>query len=173
MEAGTGICTWGCGWLGASDLKGSWLMGNCVKFRLQSHSSKMWNTHSTPRRMPCPEQLRSKQITKESQLYLKLLTGAVLDRGPWQAASVGCFAVQALSCVQLSATPWTAAHQAAVFIIPVFHHLLEFAQTHVHWGSAAIQPSHPRLSPSPPAFDLSQHQGLFQWVIASYVRQIE
>ena len=160
MEAGTGICTWGCGWLGASDLKGSWLMGNCVKFRLQSHSSKMWNTHSTPRRMPCPEQLRSKQITKESQLYLKLLTGAVLDRGPWQAASVGCFAVQALSCVQLSATPWTAAHQAAVFIIPVFHHLLEFAQTHVHWGSAAIQPSHPRLSPSPPAFDLSQHQGI-------------
>ena len=38
------------------------------------------------------------------------------------------------------------------------------AQTHVHQVSDAIQPSHPLLSPSPPAFNLSQHQGLFQWV---------
>ena len=38
------------------------------------------------------------------------------------------------------------------------------AQTHVHWVSDAIQPSHPLSSPSPPAFNLSQHQGLFQWV---------
>ena len=37
-------------------------------------------------------------------------------------------------------------------------------QTHVHWLGDAIQPSHPLLSPSPPAFNLSQHQGLFQWV---------
>ena len=42
--------------------------------------------------------------------------------------------------------------------------LLEFAQTHVHWVSDAIQPSHPLLSPSPPAFNFSQHQGLFKWV---------
>ena len=47
---------------------------------------------------------------------------------------------------------------------PVHHHLLEFAQTHVHWVGDAIQPSHPLLSPSPPAFNLCQHQGLFQWV---------
>ena len=46
----------------------------------------------------------------------------------------------------------------------VHHQLLELAQTHVHWVSDAIQPSHPLLSPSPPAFNLSQHQGLFQWV---------
>ena len=45
---------------------------------------------------------------------------------------------------------------------PVLHHLPEFAQTHVHWVSDAIQPSHPLSSPSPPAFNLSQHQGLFQ-----------
>ena len=44
---------------------------------------------------------------------------------------------------------------------PVLHHLLEFAQTHVHWVSDAIQPSHPLSSPSFPAFSLSQHQGLF------------
>ena len=44
--------------------------------------------------------------------------------------------------------------------LPVHHHLLEFTQTHVHWVSDAIQPSHPLSSPSPPAFYLSQYQGL-------------
>ena len=43
---------------------------------------------------------------------------------------------------------------------PVHHQLLELAQTHVHWVNDAIQPSHSLLSPSPPAFNLSQHQGL-------------
>ena len=46
----------------------------------------------------------------------------------------------------------------------VHHQLPEFAQTHVHQVSDAIQPSHPLSSPSPPAFNLSQHQGLFQGV---------
>ena len=44
------------------------------------------------------------------------------------------------------------------------HQLPEFSQTRVHWVSDAIQPSHPLLSPSPPAFNLSQHQSLFKWV---------
>ena len=48
--------------------------------------------------------------------------------------------------------------------LPVHRQLPEFTQTHVHCVSDAIQPSHPMLSPSPPAFNLSQHQGLFQWV---------
>ena len=50
---------------------------------------------------------------------------------------------------------------------PVHHQLLELAQTHVHRVSDAIQPSHPLSSPSP-AFNLSQHQGLFQWVSSSH-----
>ena len=45
---------------------------------------------------------------------------------------------------------------------PVHHQLLELTQTHVHRVSDAIQPSHPLLSPSPPAFNLSQHQSLFK-----------
>ena len=45
---------------------------------------------------------------------------------------------------------------------PVHHQLPELAHTHVHRVSDAIQPSHPLSSPSPPAFNLSQHQGLFQ-----------
>ena len=47
---------------------------------------------------------------------------------------------------------------------PVLYYLLEFAQTHVHWVSDAIQPSHPLSPPSPPALNLPQHQGLFHWV---------
>ena len=51
--------------------------------------------------------------------------------------------------------------------LPVHHQLPELAQTHVHWVGDAIQPSHPLSSPSLPAFNLSQHQGLFQWVGSS------
>jgi len=47
---------------------------------------------------------------------------------------------------------------------PVHQQLPEPTQTHIHHIGGAIQPSHPLLSPYPPAFDLSQHQGLFQWV---------
>ena len=52
--------------------------------------------------------------------------------------------------------------------LPVHHQLLEFTQTHVHWVSDAIQPSHPLSSPSPLAFNLSQYQGLFKWVSSSH-----
>ena len=52
--------------------------------------------------------------------------------------------------------------------LPVQHKLLEFTQTHVHWVSDAIQPSHPLPSPSPPAPNLSQNQGLFKWVSSSH-----
>ena len=51
---------------------------------------------------------------------------------------------------------------------PVLHYLPEFAQTHVHWVGDAIQLSHPLSSPSAPAFNLSQHQGLFQCVGSSH-----
>ena len=61
-------------------------------------------------------------------------------------------------------TPWTAARQASLsFTISQI-----FAQAHVHWVDDAIQPSHPLLPPSPFAFDLSQHQGLFQGVSSSH-----
>ena len=52
--------------------------------------------------------------------------------------------------------------------LPVHHQLPEFTQTHVHWVSDDIQPSLPLSSPSPPPFNLSQHQGLFQWVSSSH-----
>ena len=70
--------------------------------------------------------------------------------------------VQSLSCVRLCdpmdcSTPGLLIH----------HQLPGFTQTHVRWVGDAIQPSHLLLSPSP-AFNLSQHQGLFQWVSSSH-----
>ena len=51
---------------------------------------------------------------------------------------------------------------------PVHHQLLGLTQTHVHWVGDAIQLSHSLLSAFPPTFNLSQHQGLFQWVGSSH-----
>ena len=100
--------------------------------------------------------------------------------------------VQLLSHVWLFVTPWTAAHHSPLSTgfsgqesvqfshsscptfcdtmdcstpgLPVHHQFPEFTQTHAHWVGDAIQPSHPLSSPSPPALNLAQHQGLFQWV---------
>ena len=74
--------------------------------------------------------------------------------------------VQSLSCVQFVVTPWTAACQAFLSTT----NSPEFTQTHIHSITDAIQPSHPLLSLSPPAFNLSQHQGLRKWV--SFLHQV-
>ena len=92
------------------------------------------------------------------RLYQKIENGALL-KSFYEVNSV-----QSLSCVWLFLTPWTGSTPG----LPVHHHLLEFTQTHVHWISDAVQPSHPLSYPSPPAFNLSQHQGLFKWVSSSH-----
>ena len=71
------------------------------------------------------------------------------------------------SVAQLCPTPWDPT-DCSMPGFPVHHHLPELPQTHVHWTGDAIQPSHPLSSPSPPAFNLSQNQGLFQWVSSSH-----
>ena len=71
------------------------------------------------------------------------------------------------SVAQSCWTPWDPMDHSTPGL-PVYHQLPEFTQTHVHWVSDAIQPSHPLSSPSPPAFNLSQHQGLFKWVNSSH-----
>ena len=67
------------------------------------------------------------------------------------------------SVIFSSAASWTAALPG----FAVLHYLLDFAQTHVHWVSDTMHPSNP-LSPSSPALNLSQHQGLSQWVSSSH-----
>ena len=71
--------------------------------------------------------------------------------------------VQSLSCVWHCGTM-----NYGMPGFPVFHGLTEFAQTHVLWVGDVIQPSYPLLCLSP-AFSLSQHQGLFQWVSSSHL----
>ena len=89
-----------------------------------------------------------------------LLWGHILE----YASNLAVAIVQSLSRVQLFATLWIAAPPG----FPVLHNLPDFAQIHVYWVHHAIQPSHPLLPPSPPAFNLSQHQGLFKWVSSSH-----
>ena len=73
--------------------------------------------------------------------------------------------VQSLSHVRLSVTPWVAACQASLSITNS-QSLLKL----IHWFSDAIQPSHPLSSPSPLAFSLAHHQGLFKWVKTLCIR---
>ena len=75
-------------------------------------------------------------------------------------------AVQFSSVAQLSLTLCNPRNHSTPGL-PVHHQLLDFTQTHVHWVSDAIQSSHPLSSPSP-AFNLSQHQGVFQWASSSH-----
>ena len=73
------------------------------------------------------------------------------NRFLWRVAESSLISsLQSLSCVQLFATPWTAALQASLSITNSRSLL-----THVHWVSDAFQPSHPLSSPSSPAFNLS------------------
>ena len=78
----------------------------------------------------------------------------------WPVAECNQFSSATQSCPTLSCPT-----DCNIPGFPVHHQLPELAQIHVHQVSDAIQPSHPLLSPSPLAFNLSQHQSLFQWVV--------
>ena len=75
------------------------------------------------------------------------------ERSISQSSYVPFSSVQSLSRVRLFVTPWN----CSIPGFPVHHQLLEFTQTRVQWVGDSIQPSHPLLFPSPPAFSLSQH----------------
>ena len=74
--------------------------------------------------------------------------------------------VQLLGHFQLFAIWWL--HQTRLFC----SHYLSVCSNYVHWVGDSIQPSHPQSSPSPPAFNLSKHQGLFQWVGSSHQAKV-
>ena len=83
-----------------------------------------------------------------------------------ETSSSELFIIQSFSHVRLFVDPMDCSKPG----FPVLPHLLEFAQTHVHWVSDAIQTFHSLLTPFPPTFNVSQHQGLFQW--AGTLRQL-
>ena len=80
-----------------------------------------------------------------------------------------CWSVQFSSVTQSCPTVCDSINRSKLGL-PVRHQLPEFTQTHVHRVGDAIQPSHPLSSPSPPTFNLSQHQGFFKWVNSSIRR---
>ena len=80
---------------------------------------------------------------------------------------IDCLSVQLSSLAQSCPTLCDPMRRSTLGL-PVHHQLLECTQTHVHWVGDAIQPSHSLSSPSPHAFNLSQPDGLFQWVSSSH-----
>ena len=101
--------------------------------------------------------------------------GISMDRGAWWGSSGVAKnqtslrdSVQSVQLYPILCNPMNCSTPG----FPVHHQLLECSQTHVHWVGNAIQPSHPLLSPSPPAFNPSQHQGLFQWVSSHQMARV-
>ena len=82
---------------------------------------------------------------------------------PWAQTMVEVMIVQLSSVAQSCLTLCDPMNQNMPGL-PVHNQLPKSTQTHVHWSSDTIQPTHPLSSPSPPALNLSQHQGLFKWV---------
>ena len=76
--------------------------------------------------------------------------------------------VQSVSSVTQSCPTLCDPMDCSTLGFPVHHQLPELIQTHVHWVGNVIQPSYPLSSPSPLAFNLSQHQCLFKWVSTSH-----
>ena len=93
-------------------------------------------------------------------LFCKVVSGVFLN---WQLR----YSQSVSSVTQSCLTLWDPMDRSTPGF-PVHHQLLELAETHVHRVGDAIQPSHPLSSPSPPAPNPSQHQGLFQWVSSSH-----
>ena len=114
--------------------------------------------------VPCPgfggevqSQLRSSLLWELGQVPLDSFLSCRLQ------IIICCFCSAAQSCSTLCDRM-----DCSMPGFPVLHYLPKFAQTHAHWVDNAIQPSRPLLPPSPPAFNLSQHQGLFQWLGSSH-----
>ena len=115
---------------------------------------------------PVPEQSPSPGIlTKKEWQGSRAAHSAAFHEGSWDGTTGTSDQIR--SVTQLGPTlcdPMNCSMPG----LPVRHQLPEFTQTHVHRVGDAIQPSHPLSSPSPPAPNPSQHQGLFQWVNYSH-----
>ncbi|CAI9153443.1 unnamed protein product [Rangifer tarandus platyrhynchus] len=120
------------------------------------------------------------QVKPESQMFVSIFNlfifiGLFVEKClNWQFILIYCFpiplffrSVQFSSVAQSCLTLCDPLNRSTPGL-PVHHQLPETTQTHVHRVDDAIQPSHPLLSPFPPALDLSQHQGLFKGVSSSH-----
>ena len=126
------------------------------------HMGSSWTRNQTC--VPCIDRLLTTGPQGKSlELFLMQLVSCInsipKDLDPWESIIffvVVVLVVQLLSCVRLCDS-----RDCSTPGFPVHHQFPELAQTHVHQTDDAVQPSHPLSSPSPPAFNFSQHQGIF------------
>ena len=122
-----------------------------------------WQPHQAPQslwfsrqehwsRLPFPSPMRESEVDQSCQTF-----SDPMDCSLPGSSIHGIFQARVLEWGAIVFSPG----------FPVHPQLLKLAQTHVYWIGNAIQPSHPLSSPSP-TFNLSQHQGLFQWVSSSH-----
>ena len=102
------------------------------------------------------------------KLVIKLANLQESGGGIRQCMPINCQVNDQFSSVAQSCPTLCDPMNCSTLGLPVHHQLPEFTQTHVHWVGDAIQPSHLLSSPSPPALNLSQNQGLFKWVSPSH-----
>ena len=141
-----------------SPIRRPWGLGFHVFYPGTSHHCSVPGLH------PCWVSCRHLAPRRASLHHMANGTGALSAETSLSPPPAQLSAVQFHSHVRLFATPWSVADQASLSITQ----LQGLAQTHVHWVTDAIQPSHPLSSPSPLTFNPSQHQGLFKWVSSSH-----
>ena len=126
-----------------------------------SEKGDMWNHKGESRKD------NSLGTASFSQLHSRRVTERINNRTANNTVSCSFGEFQFSSVTQLCPTLCDPMNRSTPGL-PVHHQLLEFTQTHVHRVGDAIQSSHPLSSPSPPAPDASEHQGLFQWISSSH-----
>ena len=119
---------------------------------------------------PINSQLRTGKEVKNQKSFWNHSTSdpispSVSSSKCWQGWDMGNFSSQSVQFSSVTQLCLTLCNPMDCSMpgLPVHHQLPGFTQTHVHWVGNTIQPPHSLLSPSLPAFNLSQHQGLFQW----------
>ena len=133
---------------------------------MHSICQQIWKTQQCPQDwkrpilIPIPKKSNVRECSNYNTIALVSHASKVMLKSLQARCQQLSVSVQLLSRVWFFVNPWTAAHQASLSIT----NSPEFTQTHVHWAGDAIQPSHPLLSLSPPAFNFSQYQGLVKWV---------
>ena len=137
-----------------------WIVACQVPLSLGFSRQEYWS--GSP--CPSPGDLPNLGILPMSLMSPTLVQGCFIISFTWEALPSSIqFSSDAKSCLTIcNPMDWSMPG------FPVHHQLLEHIQSYVHWVSDAIQPSHPLSPLSPPAFNLSKHQGLFQWVSSSH-----